>query len=147
MIPTFILQTWLLGLLSLGIIGGAVYFAHEWQQRSWVWDPVLERWFFAPDFGSNDTMLLFIAVGLIVLALAGGTIVQAILRLTARGAADAKADPRRTPKARSQQRLSRPDGSELQIEFYGPEDGTPIVAYPRLGLELARVELPQTRSC
>jgi pimeloyl-ACP methyl ester carboxylesterase len=134
MIPTFILQTWLLGLLSLGIIGGAVYFAHEWQQRSWVWDPVLERWFFAPNFGSNDTMLLVIAVGLIVLALAGGTIVQAILRLTARGAADAKADPRRTPKAMSQQRLRRPDGSELQIEFYGPEDGTPIVLTHGWGL-------------
>ena len=135
MIPTFILQTWLLGLISLGIIGSAIYLAHEWQQRSWMWDSVLERWFFAPTFGLNEeTMLLAIAVGLIVLALAGGTIVQAILRLTARGAADAKADPRSTAKATSQQRLRRPDGSELQIEFYGPEDGTPIVLTHGWGL-------------
>jgi hypothetical protein len=41
MIPIFILQTWLLGLLSLGVVGGAVYLAYEWQQRSWGWDPVL----------------------------------------------------------------------------------------------------------
>jgi hypothetical protein len=103
MIPIFILQTWLLGLFSLGIVGAAVYLAHEWQQRSWVWDPVLKTVGFRP-----------------LLALAGGTIVKAILRLTSRGKADADADPRRTPKATWQQRLRRPDGSELQIEFYGP---------------------------
>ena len=94
MIPTFILQTWLLGLLSLGIIGSAFYLAREWQQRSWVWDPVLERWFFAPDFGANqETMLLVIAIILVGVALAGGTIVKAILRLTTHGKAGAKADP------------------------------------------------------
>ena len=37
MIPIFILQTWLLGLVSLGVVGGAVYLAYEWQQRSWGW--------------------------------------------------------------------------------------------------------------
>jgi hypothetical protein len=83
MIPTFILQTWLLGLFSLGIIGGALYLVHEWQQRSWRWDPVLEQSFFAPNFGLNEeTTLLAIAVILMLLALAGGTIVKAILRLT-----------------------------------------------------------------
>ena len=136
MIPTFILQTWLLGLLSLGIIGSAFYLAREWQQRSWVWDPVLERWFFAPDFGANqETMLLVIAIILIGVALAGGTIVKAILRLTTHGKAGAKADLRRTSKSTSQQRLLRPDGSELQVEFYGPEDGIPIVLTHGWGLD------------
>jgi triacylglycerol esterase/lipase EstA (alpha/beta hydrolase family) len=136
MIPIFILQTWLLGLFSLSVIGGALYLAHEWQQRSWAWDPVLKQSVFAPNFGSNEETVLFaVAMILTLLALAGGTIVKAILRLTSRGKANADADPRRTPKATWQQRLRRPDGSELQIEFYGPEDGTPIVLTHGWGLD------------
>ena len=136
MIPIFILQTWLLGLLSLGVVGGAVYLAYEWQQRSWGWDPVLKQWVFSPNFGSNEeTMLFAVAIILTLIALAGGTIVKGILRLTSRGKADADADPRTAPNATSQQRLRRPDGSELQIEFYGPEDGTPIVLTHGWGLD------------
>ena len=136
MIPIFILQTWLLGLLSLGVVGGAVYLAYEWQQRSWGWDPVLKQWVFSPNFGSNEeTMLFAVAIILTLIALAGGTIVKGILRLTSRGKADADADPRRAPNETSQQRLRRPDGSELQIEFYGPEDGTPIVLTHGWGLD------------
>ena len=136
MIPIFILQTWLLGLFSLGIIGGALYLVHEWQQRSWRWDPVLEKSFFAPNFGLNEeTMLLAIALILMLLALGGGTIVKAILRLTRSKTAETDADPRKMPKAVSQQRLRRPDGSELHIEFYGPEDGIPIVLTHGWGLD------------
>jgi hypothetical protein len=61
MIPIFVLQTWLLGLFSLGVIGGAVYLVHEWQQRSWGWDPVLKQSVFAPNFGSNEETMLFAA--------------------------------------------------------------------------------------
>lgn len=100
MIPIFILQTWLLGLFSLGIIGGALYLVHEWQQRSWRWDPVLEQSFFAPNFGLNEeTMLLAIALILMLLALGGGTIVKAILRLTRSKTAETDADLRKMPKA------------------------------------------------
>ena len=134
MIPIFILQTWLLGLLSLGFVGGAVYLAYEWQQRSWGWDPVLKQWVFSPNFGWNEETTVFaVAILLTLIALAGGTIVKVILRLASRGKADA--DPRRAPNATSQQRLRRPDGSELQIEFYGPEDGTPIVLTHGWGLD------------
>ena len=136
MIPIFVLQTWLLGLFSLGVIGGAVYLVHEWQQRSWGWDPVLKQSVFAPNFGSNEETMLFAAgIILTLLALAGGTLVKIILRLASRGKADPAIDPRRTPKATSQQRLRRPDGSELQIEFYGPEDGTPIILTHGWGLD------------
>ena len=136
MIPIFILQTWLLGLLSLGVVGGAVYLAYEWQQRSWGWDPVLKQWVFSPNFGSNEETTVFaVAIILALIALAGGTIVKGILRLTSRGKGDADADPRTAPNATSQQRLRRPDGSELQIEFYGPEDGTPIVLTHGWGLD------------
>jgi hypothetical protein len=59
MLPVFILQIWLLGLLSLAVVGAAVYLGYEWQQRSWRWDPVLQQWFFAPDLGLNqETMFL-----------------------------------------------------------------------------------------
>jgi hypothetical protein len=93
MIPIFILQTWLLGLLSLGIVGGAIYFGYEWQQRSWGWDPVLKEWIFAPNFGLNqETVFFAAAILLTLLALAGGMIVKWILRLTKRGKADADAD-------------------------------------------------------
>jgi pimeloyl-ACP methyl ester carboxylesterase len=136
MIPIFILHTWLLGLFSLGIIGGALYLVHEWQQRSWRWDPVLEQSFFAPNFGLNEeTMLLASALILILLALGGGTIVKAILRLTRSKTAETDADPRKMPEAVSQQRLRRPDGSELHVEFYGPEDATPIVLTHGWGLD------------
>ena len=80
MIPIFILQTWLLGLLSLGVVGSAIYFGYEWQQRSWGWDPVLKEWVFAPNFGLNqETMLFAAAIILTLFALAGGMIVKGIL--------------------------------------------------------------------
>jgi hypothetical protein len=53
MIPTFILQMWLFGLVSLGLLGGVIWLVHEWQQRSWVWHPGLQESYFAPDFGAN----------------------------------------------------------------------------------------------
>ena len=88
------------------------------------------------NFGLNEeTMLLAIALILMLLALGGGTIVKAILRLTRSKTAETDADPRKMPKAVSQQRLRRPDGSELHIEFYGPEDGIPIVLTHGWGLD------------
>jgi pimeloyl-ACP methyl ester carboxylesterase len=137
MIPIFILQIWLLGLFSLGVIGGAAYLAHEWQQRSWAWDPALQQSVFSPRFGWNEeTAILAAAILLALLALAGGPLIKAILRLTKgkRAGADADGDPRVSPPPASQQRLRRPDGSELQVEFYGPEDGAPIVLTHGWGL-------------
>ena len=73
MIPIFILQTWVLGLLSLGVVGSGIYFGYEWQQRSWGWDSVLKEWVFAPNFGLNqETMLFAAAIILTLFALAGG---------------------------------------------------------------------------
>jgi pimeloyl-ACP methyl ester carboxylesterase len=136
MIPTFILQTWLLGLLSLGVVVGAGYLAYEWQQRSWRWDPVLQQSIFAPDFGFNQETIFFAAaIVLILVALAGAMIVKAILTLTTPGKAVGAADPRRAPGPVLQQRLRRPDGSELHVEFYGPENGLPIVLTHGWGLD------------
>jgi pimeloyl-ACP methyl ester carboxylesterase len=138
MIPTSILQVWLLGLLSLGVIGGAVYCGREWYRRSWSYDPVLQQPFFDPHFGANEATILFAtAVLLLVMAVAGSLIVRDIMWLlrsaeTSKGASD---DPRRERrKPSSQQRLRRADGSELQVEFYGPEDGQLIVLSHGWGL-------------
>jgi pimeloyl-ACP methyl ester carboxylesterase len=126
MIPTFIFQVWLLGLFSLGLIGGVVYLGHEWQQRSWAWDPVRLESVFAPSFGANEeTALLVGAVLLLLIVLAGGSIVKGILRLTSRSKPND--DPRVSPKPVSVQRIRRPDGSELVVEVYGAADGIPIV--------------------
>lgn len=128
MIPIFILYTWLLGLISFGIIGGTVYLGHEWQQRSWVWDPVAQQSFFTPTLGWNEeTAMLAGAITLLFIALAGGTIVRGILRAKNRKKTAPGESPFHSPKPVSQERLRRPDGSELHVEFYGPEDATPIV--------------------
>lgn len=135
MIPIFILQTWLLGLLSVGVIAGAVCLGYEWQQRSWAWDSALQRSVFAPNFGANQETLLFAAaIVLIVVAVLGRAIVQALLRLMRIAKANEGVDPRDAPKPVSEQRLRQPDGSELHVEFYGPEDGTPIILTHGWGL-------------
>ena len=72
---------------------------------------------------------------LTLLALAGGTDRQSDPAPDQLQKAETDADPRKIPKPMSQQRLRRPDGSELQIEFYGPEDGTPIVLTHGWGLD------------
>src|SRR4051794_27556739 len=110
MIPTFILQIWILGLFSLGILAAVVYLAHEWQQRSWGWDYALERSVFAPHFGANETTALLAgAILLTLLAFFGGAVVKAVLRLTLRKGAEKKDDPRTAPKPASEERIRRPD--------------------------------------
>ncbi|MEA3212396.1 MAG: hypothetical protein QOE70_5453 [Chthoniobacter sp.] len=133
MIPTFIFQIWFLGLFSIGLIGGVLYLAHEWQQRSWSWDPIRMESVFAPNLGWNEeTMLLAGAVVLLVIVLSGGSIVKAVLRLTS--GSKPNDDPRMAIKPTSEQRLQRPDGSELRVQFFGSEDGIPIVLTHGWGL-------------
>ena len=116
MIPTIILQMWALGLLALGVIGAAAYLGHEWQQRSWAWDPTLQRSVFAPDFGANaETAMLAGAVALLLLALIGRGLVKAMLRMKRGITTPEDVDPRQGPKPRAEKRLTRTDGSELQV--------------------------------
>ena len=138
MVPTFIFQVWLLGLFSLGLIGGAIYLGHEWQQRSWGWDPVLLQSVFAPDFGANEqTLLLAGAVLLAIVVLAGGTIVKMLLRLICHSKTGPGEDPRVPVKPTSVERIQRPDGSELEVQFYGAADDIPIVLTHGWGLHSA----------
>ena len=83
MIPIFILQTWLLGLLSLGVGGGCGLSRVRVAATFVGWDPVLKQWVFTPNFGLNlETTFFASAIILTLLALAGDMIVKGILRLT-----------------------------------------------------------------
>jgi pimeloyl-ACP methyl ester carboxylesterase len=126
MIPSFILAIWFWGLLALGALGGGFYLAWEWYQRSWVYQPTLERYMFDPNFGFNvQTALLVAGVGLLLWTFAGGLFVRLFLGHT-RNAPSPDEPPRQTREG-AVQRLPRPDGSELQVECYGPADGPPLI--------------------
>lgn len=132
MIPTFILQIWLLGLTSLGIVTGGIILAREWSIRSWRWDPNLQQSVFSPELGSNPaTWFLVAALVLFVIALAGMPIARTIVGLTGGGG---KAEPIPTPAPSSEVMLNRPDGSCLRVRFYGPPDGIPLVCTHGWGL-------------
>jgi pimeloyl-ACP methyl ester carboxylesterase len=125
-IPTFILSLWFFGLLSLSLIGGGAYLLWEWYQRAWAYDPQLDRYIFDPNFGFNlPTALLVAGLGLLVWAFAGGLILRWIGGLTS-GSQPAEERPKYTRQGRVQ-RLPRPDGSELQVESYGPKNAPPII--------------------
>lgn len=126
MIPVYILQMWFLAVLSLGILGGAVYAAREWQERSWAWDPVRQQSVFAPHWGWNeDTAMFALAAGLLFVTLFGGTLVKGLVRLMRRGST--AADQSLPPQPASTHDLARPDGTRLHVECFGPEKGIPIV--------------------
>ncbi len=125
MIPTSIISIWFSGLLSLGIISGAIYLLREWSQTAWVYDGLLDKTVFNSDIGLNaPTALLAFGLLLLVWAVAGRLVVQLLLRLTSRHSP--KDQPTRVRDGRIQ-RLRRPDGTELQIEHYGLESGPALI--------------------
>lgn len=75
------------------------------------------------------TLLLALAVGLLLWALLGAPLVRALFSLWAKGkgAAGRDSPPRPDGPGVTASRLGRPDGSELQVECYGPEDAPLIV--------------------
>ncbi len=132
MIPTFILTSWLLGLLSTAVLGGAIWLGHEWYVRSWGWDEVRRQSVFVPDFGWNEPTLFFAAALLLgLITVAGGPILRLILRLT-KPKGETPDQAAMTPSDR--QRIRRPDGSELQVMIYGPQDAPPLVLTHGWGL-------------
>ncbi len=82
------------------------------------------RWVFSWEPGANrETAELLTGLALLTLALAGRPLTQGVMMLLLRKGTD---DPKPTRDG-SVQRLRRPDGSELQVESYGPPDAPPIV--------------------
>ncbi len=127
MIPISIIFVWLSGLLSFALIGGGFYLAREWYQRAWSYHRAFDRYVFDANFGFNEeTALLAAGLALLVWAFAGGLVLRLILGLASRRSGGEGDRPTQSRGGVSQ-RLRRPDGSELQVEIYGPEDGLPIV--------------------
>lgn len=94
---------WLAGLVSFAILGGGIYILYEWYESELV-----------------GTLYLFGGLAIVLWSFAGRLISLPLLR---RRGAD---EPKRL-RTGTVQRVARPDGSILQVEFYGPEDGQPII--------------------
>lgn len=100
--PLDFLVRWLSGLLMIAFLGGGIYILHEWYEGD-----LLDRaWLIA-----GWAMVIWSCVGFLPLSL-----------LRRRGN-----DEPKMQRTRETQRLSRPDGSEIQVEFYGSPDAPPLI--------------------
>ncbi|MBV9999680.1 MAG: alpha/beta hydrolase [Verrucomicrobia bacterium] len=137
MIPTSILRIWFFGLFSFVLIGAGVYFGHRWYKHAWGYDLVHQSSFFDPRLGFNHaTLHLVLAIALLVWAIAGVLVARGILSLFIKAGpppGESPAPGNQNPPVGS--RLGRPDGSELHVESYGPEDAPAIVLIHGWGLD------------
>ncbi|MBD2775848.1 alpha/beta hydrolase [Iningainema sp. BLCCT55] len=101
--PFNFLLLWLVKLLSIGILGTGIYILYKWYE------------------GELVGMSYFVIGAAMVVWSFGGRFIS--LPLLRRPGID---EPKFT-RTGTMQRLPRPDGSVLQVEFYGPEDGQPII--------------------
>ncbi|MBD1808191.1 alpha/beta hydrolase [Microcoleus sp. FACHB-SPT15] len=101
--PLNFLMMWLMGLLSLSILSGGIYILYEWYEGELV-----------------GRHYLIAGLVMVLWSFAGRFISLPLLR---RKGVD---EPKRI-RSGTVQRIPRPDGSVLQVEFYGPEDGQPII--------------------
>lgn len=124
MLPPFLFLQWFQSLLSVAILGGGIYALWEWYERARDYDPNVDRYVFNPDWGFNgQTALLLLGLLLLLWTVAGRFILMPLLGRPSGSDPDDGVD---VPPNATQQ-IPRPDGSELHIEFYGPEDALPIV--------------------
>jgi pimeloyl-ACP methyl ester carboxylesterase len=147
--PFSILWMWLRGLLAIAILAGGLAFVRQWYEHAHVWEPAPVpiadgestearsdlarvpvrparpgRRVFHWEPGFNQEMgELLAGLALLTWAFAGLPIARGLSVLLLKPGAD---DPRETRDG-TLQRLRRPDGSELQVEFYGPPEAPPIV--------------------
>jgi pimeloyl-ACP methyl ester carboxylesterase len=101
--PHNFLLVWLMQLLSVGILGGGIYILYEWYEGELV--------------GTS-----YLAAGLIMVLWSFGGRFLSLPLLRRLGS-----DEPKFMRSKTGQRLPRPDGSVLQVEFFGPEDGQPII--------------------
>jgi pimeloyl-ACP methyl ester carboxylesterase len=101
--PFYFLLIWLVGLLSISVLGGGIYILYEWY------------------IGELEGMSYLLGGLAMILWSFGGRFIS--LPLFRRAGRD---EPKHI-RSETVQRLRRPDGSVLQVEFYGPEDGQPII--------------------
>ncbi|MEH2372340.1 alpha/beta fold hydrolase [Nostoc sp.] len=101
--PHNFLFIWLVQLLSIGVIGGGGYILYEWYEGELV-----------------GTSYLVAGLVMVLWSIGGRFISLPLLRRPG-------ADEPKFMRSKTVERLTRPDGSVLQVEFFGPEDGQPII--------------------
>jgi len=101
--PFNFLIMWLVGLLSIGLLGGGIYIVYEWYERELV-----------------GLSYLVGGVAMVLWSFAGRFISLPLLRRSG-------TDEPKFMRNGTVRRVKRPDGSVLQVEFYGPADGQPII--------------------
>lgn len=101
--PYNFLFVWLIQLLSISILGGGIYIVYEWYKRAFV-----------------GTSYLIAGLVMVLWTFGGRFISLPLLRRPG-------ADEPKFMRSKTVQRLPRPDGSVLQVEFFRPEDGQPII--------------------
>lgn len=154
MMPFQIVTVWIRGLLSILFLSLGPYLIYQWYRHAHVMQertPVGEtrsagsttfpaaqaapvRQYdrvFAPDWGLNrQTALLAAGVLMFLWAIPKGKALN-IRRLMRRPGPD-EPHSLRTGEVR---RITRPDGSELRVEMYGPADAPPVVLTHGWGLD------------
>lgn len=108
-VPLNFLHVWLVGLLSIAVLGGGLYIVYEWYEGELV-----------------GLSYLLGGGAMILWSFAGRFISLPLLRRPG-------SDEPKHMRTGTVQRVPRPDGSVLQVEFYGPEDGQPIIMTHGLG--------------
>ena len=104
-LPLVALLLFVIGLVSLALLGGGIYLA-------WAW--------FAGTL--TGTLVLVSGIVMLLLSLLGRPIVLFLFRRAGEDEPKAARDG-----AAQVQQIRRPDGTVLHVEVYGPRDGQPIV--------------------
>lgn len=100
--PLSFLFMWLIGLLSIGLLGGGLYIIYEWYE------------------GGVEMSYLYGGTALVLWSFTGRFCSVALFRRRGN-------DEPSAMRTGTVQRVSRPDGSVLQVEFYGPVDAQPLI--------------------
>ena len=152
--PFNILGIWFRGFLSVAILGGGIFLLYRWYEESQVVRPVRvgpraevpvrdgafrngvakdavteHRVFrFAPGM-NRETAYLGMGAALVAWAAVGGYARRSVSTWLGgpKPAQGPAADEPRDDRTGEVHRITRPDGSELQVECYGPADAPPIV--------------------
>jgi pimeloyl-ACP methyl ester carboxylesterase len=158
LMPFQIVGLWFRGLLSIALLALGPYLLYEWYEHAYrtrlvststpattqvtavpataqtVAAGTIEEKYsrsFSPDWGFNEQTAIFV-VGLSMLWWAvpkgPGLSVRRLLRRPG-------PDEPHTLRTGEVQRLTRPDGSELRVEIYGPPDGQPVVLTHGWGMD------------
>jgi pimeloyl-ACP methyl ester carboxylesterase len=101
--PHSLLFIWLVQLLSVGVLGSGSYILYRWYEGELV-----------------GTAYLVTGLATVLWTFGGHFFSLPLLRRPGN-------DEPKFMRSKTVKRLPRPDGSVLQVEFFGPEDGQPII--------------------